>query len=69
MRLDPLFPDLRRKFWAKPDSPEPHRLVTDIDAPLGQQIFEATAMSQEYGTIDEICEQELTHSESDHNDC
>ena len=33
------FSDLRSEHWTKPVPPKPNRLVTDIDAPLEQQIF------------------------------
>jgi len=33
------FSDFRSEHWTKPVPPKPNRLVTDIDAPLEQQIF------------------------------
>jgi hypothetical protein len=33
-------PDLRCEYRTEPVTPEPHSLMADIDAPLGQQIFD-----------------------------
>ena len=38
--LNPAFPDLRGEHRTEPVPPEPHRLVTDIDAAFVQQIFD-----------------------------
>ena len=40
MMLDAPFRDLRSERRSEPVPPEPHRLVSDIDAALGQQVFD-----------------------------
>jgi hypothetical protein len=37
--IDTLLTDLGGEHGAKPVPPEPHRLVTDVDAALGKQVF------------------------------
>jgi hypothetical protein len=37
--IDPLAPNVRREHRPEPIPPEPHRLVTGIDAALEQQVL------------------------------
>ena len=38
--MNPAFPDLRGKQWAKAVPPVPHGLMANVDAALGQEIFD-----------------------------
>jgi len=38
--MNAAFPYLRSEHRSEPVPPEPHRLVADIDAALGQQVFD-----------------------------
>ena len=40
--MNPSFPDFRRKHRAESVSPEPHRLVADVDAAFKQKILDLT---------------------------
>jgi hypothetical protein len=40
--VDPLSADLRGEHGAKPVPPQPHGLMADIDAALGQQVLDVT---------------------------
>jgi len=40
--IDPFAPDLSGEHWPEPVPPEPHGLVADVDAALGQEVLNAS---------------------------
>jgi len=46
-RLNPLAADLAGEHRTEPVPPEPHRLMADVDAALGQQVFHVPQRERE----------------------
>jgi len=45
--VDPAFPDLGGEHRAEPVTPEPHRLMADLDAVFVQQVFDVAQRQRE----------------------